>query len=203
MNQQHPNLTHRQDCLSENIKTERGFTLIELVVVVVILAILSAFALPRFANFSSQARAASIQAMAGTLESAASLVYMRALLEGAQNSPATSIEVNGQNINIVYGYPQSTLLNGGFLSQFSAWLSILADRDVNNAIQSDWLLTDDADTPGISLGIANSGPGIGIVLADFSEATGGTTNISRCGISYFQPAAAGEKPLIEVFVDEC
>ncbi|REL32662.1 type II secretion system protein [Thalassotalea euphylliae] len=58
-----------------------GFTLIELVVVIVILGILSAVAVPRFIDLSSDANEAALEALAGSLESTANLYNSKALVE--------------------------------------------------------------------------------------------------------------------------
>jgi prepilin-type N-terminal cleavage/methylation domain-containing protein len=53
--------------------SQGGFTLIELVVVIVILGILAAFAVPRFARLDQQARIASVRSLEGTLRSGATM----------------------------------------------------------------------------------------------------------------------------------
>ena len=80
---------------------QRGFTLIELVVVIVILGILAAFAVPKFMGLETQARVASLNALAGSIRSSAAMargVWM------ASGSPAT-ITVDGQVVTITNGYP--------------------------------------------------------------------------------------------------
>ncbi len=78
----------------------QGFTLIELVMVIVIIAILSAAALPRFANLTTQAQTASNQGTAGALRSAVGIAHAAWIAAGASSSTSTvtmdntAVEVN-------------------------------------------------------------------------------------------------------------
>ena len=56
------------------IKKAKGFTLIELVVVVVILGVLASFALPRFSDFSEEAAVAQAEGISGALASGINIV---------------------------------------------------------------------------------------------------------------------------------
>jgi MSHA pilin protein MshA len=84
-----------------------GFTLIELVVVIVILGILAAFAIPRFANIAKDARVSALNGMAGSLRSTSALVHGMALARNVTNATAASnaITLEGTGIAIVEGYP--------------------------------------------------------------------------------------------------
>jgi len=83
-------------------KAQKGFTLIELVVVITILGILAAFAFPRFAALETEARAATVDGLGGSIRSASALAHSMALVQGISSG---TIAMEGVSITITNGYP--------------------------------------------------------------------------------------------------
>ncbi|MGF1758519.1 type II secretion system protein [Photobacterium sagamiensis] len=90
------------------MKRQGGFTLIELVVVIVILGILAVTAAPKFLNLQDDARSASLQGLKGAINGGAGIVYGKAAIEGKESSDGSSTVVDVDGIATSFGYPTAT-----------------------------------------------------------------------------------------------
>jgi MSHA pilin protein MshB len=86
---------------------QQGFSLIELVIVIVILGLLAATAIPRFLNVTDDAEDASVDGVAGGLATAVSFVRAQWEVDGRRN---TSVLLDGTSVSldIRFGYPTGT-----------------------------------------------------------------------------------------------
>lgn len=166
------------------MKRNQGFTLIELIIVIVILGILAVTAAPRFLNLSGDATAGTLNAVKASLQSAGSIVYGKAVIAGVQNNATGSVVEKGTTtIATVYGYPAATTAN----------MAILLDIDTT----ADFTVVS-ATADQFFGAVAND-----IVIHPFGRTIADDAETSGCHLVYKPSTGVNTKPSIKVYPQGC
>ncbi|RTR40468.1 prepilin-type N-terminal cleavage/methylation domain-containing protein [Shewanella canadensis] len=172
------------------MKKQNGFTLIELVVVIIILGILAVTAAPKFINLQSDARESTLEGLKASLQGANTLVYSKAAIQGLE-SKETGIVIldkkgdtdpsNDVKVNSVYGY----------LKNASADLVFALDIDTTST-KPEWTIV---DAPKVKTTIKDA------IIIHPGDKTPSDT--AKCWVEYKNPAAQGAAPQYKVEASGC
>lgn len=183
------------------MRNQKGFTLIELIIVIVVLGILAVTAAPQFIDFSGDARTSSVKGLSGNIKGAANTVYGKAAIEGELTADgAIDLDEDGtDDIQTVFGYPEAT----------ASGITIAASLDAavlpaGGSPNTDWAYliepagSDPSSDPGV----------IYIAPADNVTGTAGgavTTDItdSKCYVEYTAATSADNSPSVNTVVTGC
>ena len=155
------------------MRRQSGFTLLELVIVIVVLGILAALAIPRFISLQREARIAVIDSLFNSIRSGSNVIYAKSAAIGESDNATDSVDIDGPGpgglIGTNYGYPQAE----------QADLNLLFDN-----LSARYSFTGGGAGPGSTVTITLDG-------------------IATCAVTYVSPTAAGVSPTITRNITGC
>lgn len=160
------------------MRNQKGFTLIELIIVIVVLGILAVTAAPQFMNFSSDARTSTVQGLLGSTKAASEMVNAKFQITG--DDPVT-IDNEGTEVDVVAGYPIGAETGGitEALDISEDWTAVEATGAVGDVEVGDLLI--------YPTGITESGDATSECYVVYREAVPADPNATPDPITFSKP----------------
>jgi len=164
----------------QKMNKQSGFTLIELVIVIIILGILAATAVPKFVDLQSDAQESAMTGVKGALEGAVSITYSKSAIDGTQaidaDDGATTTAPTANGVDIQFGYPRATATALG---------------EAAGLATSDWTFSTPSGDPSSIIITPEGG-----TLTDADDDDG-------CNVTYTEAANANSRPSIIAYTGGC
>lgn len=171
------------------MKKQNGFTLIELVVVIIILGILAVTAAPKFINLQSDARKSSLEGLKAAIQGANGLVYAKAAL-GGNEKKASSTWTGTDGVDI--GASVNAKTDYGYLQATSTELANAIDADFGG----DWIVESSTTTEPKTITLRQNGSATSVAASGNTPATG-------CTLTYKEAESTSVIPTYVIVDNGC